>query len=146
MSSSAGCIADATTLYRRIDKFIGINGRRPRILLGHIKKDTHGILVKMLAAAYADAGFDVDISPISRSPEMIARMAVDNDVHVVNVTGFDQDTIVPELKRALKARKADEIVVMADENVCHESVLNQSRTLEARVVRSVEKILRILGA
>ncbi len=99
----------------------------------------------MLAAAYADAGFDVDINPASRSPEMIAKMAVDNDVHAVNVTGFDQGIIVPELKRALKARKADDIIVMSDEGVHQENVSNRTRKLEIQVARSAKKILHTLG-
>src|SRR5690606_8309069 len=68
------------------DAFAGRHGRRPRILIAKMGQDGHGRGAKVVATAYADLGFDVDIGPLFQSPAEAARMAVENDVHVVGIS------------------------------------------------------------
>ena len=82
-------------------------GRRPRILVTKMGQDGHDRGIKVVATAYADLGFDVDISPMFQTPEEAAKMAVENDVHVVGVSSLaaGHKTLVPELIEALKNRR-----------------------------------------
>jgi methylmalonyl-CoA mutase len=84
-------------------------GRRPRILLTKMGQDGHDRGIKVVATAFADLGFDVDISPMFQTPEEAAKMAVENDVHMVGVSSLaaGHKTLVPELIAELKkARRA----------------------------------------
>ena len=65
------------------EKFLAERGRRPRILIAKMGQDGHDRGAKVIASAYSDLGFDVDLSPMFSTPEEIARLAVENDVHVV---------------------------------------------------------------
>ena len=78
-------------------------GRRPRILLTKMGQDGHDRGIKVVATAFADFGFDVDISPMFQTPEEVARMAMENDVHVVGVSSqaAGHKTLVPQLLEAL---------------------------------------------
>ncbi|SMD06536.1 methylmalonyl-CoA mutase [Desulfocicer vacuolatum DSM 3385] len=99
---------------KRTDNFKETTGRRPRILVTKMGQDGHDRGVKVIATAYADFGFDVDISPMFQTPEEAARMAVENDVHVVGVSSLaaGHKTLVPALVEALKKEGAEDIKVV----------------------------------
>ncbi len=103
-----------TALRKRTENFEKTQGRRPRILVTKMGQDGHDRGVKVIATAYADFGFDVDISPMFQTPEEAARMAVENDVHVVGVSSLaaGHKTLVPALIAALKNEGADDIKVV----------------------------------
>jgi methylmalonyl-CoA mutase len=89
------------------------NGRRPRLLVVKMGQDGHDRGAKVIATAFADLGFDVDVGPLFQTPEEAARQAVENDVHVIGVSSqaAGHTTLVPELIRALGKLGASEIVV-----------------------------------
>jgi len=103
-----------SSLRKRTENFEKSSGRRPRILLTKMGQDGHDRGVKVIATAYADVGFDVDISPMFQTPEEAARMAVENDVHVVGVSSLaaGHKTLVPSLVEALKNQGAEDIKVV----------------------------------
>ncbi|MFH1157190.1 MAG: methylmalonyl-CoA mutase [Pseudomonadota bacterium] len=102
------------SLRKRTADFEKKTGRRPRILVTKMGQDGHDRGIKVIATAYADFGFDVDISPMFQTPEEAARMAVENDVHVVGVSSLaaGHKTLVPALVAALKKEGADDIKVV----------------------------------
>jgi methylmalonyl-CoA mutase len=89
-------------------------GRRPRILVTKMGQDGHDRGIKVMATAFADLGFDVDISPMFQTPEEAAKMAVENDVHVVGASSLaaGHKTLVPQLIEALKKLGGDDILVV----------------------------------
>jgi len=101
-------------LKKRTDEFNEREGRRPRILVTKMGQDGHDRGIKVIATAYADIGFDVDISPMFQTPEEAAKMAVENDVHVVGVSSLaaGHKTLVPGLVSELKKAGADDIKVV----------------------------------
>jgi len=103
-----------TALRKRTDQFKEKHGRRPRILMTKMGQDGHDRGVKVVSTAYADFGFDVDISPMFQTPGEAAKMAVENDVHVVGVSSLaaGHKTLVPQLVAALKAAGAEDIRVV----------------------------------
>jgi len=118
VSGAYGSVVDAdddfAALKKRIDAFAAGEGRRPRILVAKMGQDGHDRGAKVVASAYADAGFDVDVGPLFQTPEEAAKMAVENDVHVVGVSSLaaGHKTLVPQLVAALKALGADDIAVV----------------------------------
>ena len=90
------------------------DGRRPRILIAKMGQDGHDRGQKVIATAFADLGFDVDIGPLFATPEEAARQAVENDVHVVGVSTLAAShlTLVPELKEALAKEGRDDIMIV----------------------------------
>ncbi len=88
---------------KRVNHFMQCEGRRPRILIAKMGQDGHDRGQKVIATAFADLGFDVDIGPLFQTPEEVARQAVDNDVHIVGASSLAAGhlTLVPELKAAL---------------------------------------------
>ena len=98
----------------RIEKFIDLDGRRPRILIAKMGQDGHDRGQKVIAAAFSDMGFDVDIGPLFQTPEETAKQAVENDVHVVGVSSLAAGhlTLVPALKAALAQEGRPEIRVV----------------------------------
>ncbi len=102
------------TLRKRCQDFAEKEGRRPRILLTKMGQDGHDRGVKVVATAYADIGFDVDISPMFQTPEEAAKMAIENDVHMVGVSSLaaGHKTLVPQLIAALKAGGGEDIKVV----------------------------------
>jgi methylmalonyl-CoA mutase len=102
------------TLRKRCQDFAEKEGRRPRILLTKMGQDGHDRGVKVVATAYADIGFDVDISPMFQTPEEAAKMAIENDVHMVGVSSLaaGHKTLVPQLIDALKAGGGEDIKVV----------------------------------
>jgi methylmalonyl-CoA mutase len=101
-------------LRKRTDRFQEKQGRRPRILMTKMGQDGHDRGVKVVATAYADFGFDVDISPMFQTPEEAAKMAVENDVHLVGVSTLaaGHKTLVPQLVAALASAGASDIKVV----------------------------------
>ncbi len=95
--------------------FAAAEGRRPRILVAKLGQDGHDRGQKVIATAFADLGFDVDIGPLFQTPEEVARQAVDNDVHIVGVSTLAgaHGTLVPRLVEELRRRgRADILVVV----------------------------------
>ncbi len=97
-----------------IEAFAEEQGRRPRILVVKLGQDGHDRGAKVIATAFADIGFDVDIGPLFQTPEEAARHAIENDVHVVGVSSqaAGHKTLVPQLITALKAQGADDVLVV----------------------------------
>jgi methylmalonyl-CoA mutase len=94
--------------------FAAQDGRRPRILIAKMGQDGHDRGQKVIASAFADLGFDVDIGPLFATPEEAARQAVENDVHIVGVSTLAAGhlTLVPELKRQLVAQGRPDIMIV----------------------------------
>jgi methylmalonyl-CoA mutase len=99
---------------RSVEEFAKDEGRRPRMLVVKLGQDGHDRGMKVIATAFADIGFDVDIGPLFQSAEEAARQAIDNDVHVVGVSSqaAGHKTLVPELIDALAHEGADNIAVV----------------------------------
>jgi methylmalonyl-CoA mutase len=99
---------------KEVAEFAAAEGRRPRILVAKLGQDGHDRGAKVIATAFADLGFDVDIGPLFQTPEEAARDAVENDVHVVGVSSqaAGHKTLVPELIEQLAAQGARDIVVV----------------------------------
>ena len=97
-----------------IDSFEHEHGRRPRILVAKMGQDGHDRGQKVIASAFADLGFDVDIGPLFQTPEEAARQAVENDVHIVGVSSLAAGhlTLVPALREALEALGRGDIMVV----------------------------------
>jgi methylmalonyl-CoA mutase len=98
-----------------IDAFVEQHGRRPRMLVCKMGQDGHDRGAKVVATAFADVGFDIDLSPMFSTPEEVARQAVENDVHIVGASSLaaGHKTLIPELIAALKKEGAEDIVVIA---------------------------------
>ena len=97
-----------------VDAFAESEGRRPRMLVVKMGQDGHDRGAKVIATAFADLGFDVDVGPLFQTPEEVARDAVENDVHVVGVSSqaAGHKTLVPELLVQLRKQGGDEILVV----------------------------------
>jgi len=100
---------------RMTDEFEKREGRRPRILVAKMGQDGHDRGAKVVATAYADMGFDVDVGPLFQTPEETAQMAVDNDVHIVGMSSLaaGHKTLLPALVEELKKRGREDIMVIA---------------------------------
>ena len=98
-----------------IDAFVEKHGRRPRMLVAKMGQDGHDRGAKVVATAFADVGFDVDLSPMFSTPEEVARQAIENDVHVVGASSLaaGHKTLVPQLIDALREQGADDVIVIA---------------------------------
>ncbi len=96
------------------DEFARKHGRRPRILIAKMGQDGHDRGAKVVASAYADLGFDVDIGPLFQQPEEAARMAAENDVHVVGISSLagGHKTLLVQLMEELKKIGRDDIMVV----------------------------------
>jgi methylmalonyl-CoA mutase len=99
---------------RQIEAFAREEGRRPRMLVAKLGQDGHDRGAKVIATAFADIGFDVDIGPLFQTPEEAARQAIENDVHIVGVSSqaAGHKTLVPALVEALKREGAGDILVV----------------------------------
>ncbi len=100
---------------QRVDAFAEREGRRPRILVAKMGQDGHDRGQKVIATAFADMGFDVDVGPLFQTPEETARQAVENDVHVVGVSSLAAGhlTLVPALRDALADAGRPDILIVA---------------------------------
>ena len=103
-----------TRIKELIDQFETEHGRRPRILVAKMGQDGHDRGQKVIASAFADLGFDVDIGPLFQTPEEAARQAVENDVHIVGVSSLAAGhlTLVPALREALQEQGRGDIMIV----------------------------------
>jgi methylmalonyl-CoA mutase len=101
------------SLRAEVDKFAADHGRRPRMLVAKIGQDGHDRGAKVIATAFADLGFDVDVGTLFQTPEEVARQAVENDVHVIGIStqSGGHKTLVPQLIEDLKKQGAGDIAV-----------------------------------
>ncbi len=101
-------------IQRDVEAFAREQGRRPRMLVVKMGQDGHDRGAKVIATAFADIGFDVDVGPLFQTPEEAAQDAVDNDVHIVGISSqaAGHKTLAPKLVAALKAQGAGEIIVI----------------------------------
>ena len=97
-----------------VEAFAKEEGRRPRMLVAKMGQDGHDRGAKVIATAFADLGFDVDIGPLFQTPEEVAKDAIEADVHVIGISSqaAGHKTLVPMLIEALKKQKADDILVV----------------------------------
>ena len=105
---------DFQTIQNEVQSFLKAEGRRPRLLVVKLGQDGHDRGAKIIATAFADIGFDVDIGPLFQTPDEAARQAIENDVHAVGVSSqaAGHKTLVPQLIAALKAEGAGDIAVV----------------------------------
>jgi methylmalonyl-CoA mutase len=103
-----------TAIRSRVDEFAAGHGRRPRMLVAKMGQDGHDRGAKVIATAFADLGFDVEVGPLFQTPAEVARDAVDGDVHVVGVSthAAGHKTLVPQLIEELRERGAGDVVVV----------------------------------
>ncbi len=108
---NSAAIARVQTL---VEAFEENDGRRPRILVAKVGQDGHDRGQKVIASAFADLGFDVDIGPLFATPAEAARQAVENDVHIIGVSSLAAGhlTLVPELRAALEAEGRGDIMIV----------------------------------
>lgn len=101
-------------IQKDIEQFAKDEGRRPRILVVKMGQDGHDRGAKVIATAFADIGFDVDVGPLFQTPEEAAQDAVDNDVHVIGISSqaAGHKTLAPKLVQSLKDADAGEILVI----------------------------------
>ena len=99
---------------QKIEKFLKRAGRRPRILISNMDKKRHDQNTRLLATIFAESGFDVDISPLHQTPRRTARMAIENDVHIICFlsTANNHKKLVMELTRVLKTEKSENIRIV----------------------------------
>ena len=108
MSDDVGSVIQMAAAFEKTD------GRRPRILVAKMGQDGHDRGQKVIASAFADLGFDVDIGPLFATPDEAARQAVENDVHIIGVSTMTAGhlTLVPDLKAALAKEGRDDIMIV----------------------------------
>ncbi|WP_411352547.1 methylmalonyl-CoA mutase [Leisingera aquaemixtae] len=101
-------------IQKSIEDFAEEEGRRPRLLVVKMGQDGHDRGAKVIATAFADIGFDVDVGPLFQTPEEAAQDAIDNDVHVIGISSqaAGHKTLAPQLVEALKAEGAEDILVI----------------------------------
>ncbi len=105
---------DFAAIQQEVEDFAKSEGRRPRMLVVKMGQDGHDRGAKVIATAFADIGFDVDVGPLFQTPEEAAQDAIDNDVHVIGISSqaAGHKTLAPKLIEALKLADADDIIVI----------------------------------
>ena len=95
-------------------KFEDAEGRRPRIMVAKMGQDGHDRGAKVVATAFADMGFDVDVAPLFQTPEEVAKQAVENDIHILGVSSLaaGHKTLVPQVVEELKKLGAEDITIV----------------------------------
>lgn len=113
-SSEYAAMDDIEKVRALADRFAEQEGRRPRILIAKMGQDGHDRGAKVVATAYADMGFDVDMGPLFQTPEETARQAVENDVHVIGMSSLaaGHKTLLPQLMEELKKHGREDILVV----------------------------------
>jgi methylmalonyl-CoA mutase len=140
------------------EAFATREGRRPRILVAKMGQDGHDRGQKVIATAFADLGFDVDVGPLFRTPEETARQAVENDVHVVGVSSLAAGhlTLVPELRRCLAELGRDDIMIVVggvvppqDHDALHAAgaaaIFGPGTVISEAATAILEQLERLLG-
>jgi len=143
------------SLRKRTEAFAEKQGRRPRILLTKMGQDGHDRGIKVVATALADLGFDVDISPMFQTPQEAAKMAIENDVHMVGASSLaaGHKALVPELIRELKKLDGEDILVFVggvippkDYGFLQEQGVSGIFGPGTPITDSANKLLKALGA
>ena len=100
---------------QRTSAFLRKHGRRPRILIAKMGQDGHDRGARVIASAFADMGFDVDIGPLFQTPDEVAKQAIENDVHLCGISTLAgaHKTLVPELVQRLRQQGRGDILVVA---------------------------------
>ena len=106
--------ASFAAIQKSVEDFAKNEGRRPRMLVVKMGQDGHDRGAKVIATAFADIGFDVDVGPLFQTPEEAAQDAIDNDVHVIGISSqaAGHKTLAPKLVEALKSAGANDIIVI----------------------------------
>jgi methylmalonyl-CoA mutase len=114
-SNETGMDQDFAKARALADEVTALMGRRPRILVAKMGQDGHDRGAKVIATAFADIGFDVDIGPLFQTPEEVAKQAVENDVHVAGVSSLaaGHKTLIPELVKELEKLGRKDILIVA---------------------------------
>lgn len=109
-------------VHAQVEDFANKFGRRPRMLIAKLGQDGHDRGAKVIATAFADLGFDIDVGPLFQTPAEAARQAVENDVHVVGISSqaAGHKTLVPELISELAKAEADDIIVVVGGVIPHQ--------------------------
>ncbi len=113
-SEAGNMNTDVANVLRLVEQFEKNDGRRPRILIAKLGQDGHDRGQKVIASAFADLGFDVDIGPLFATPDEAARQAVENDVHIIGASSLAAShlTLVPELRTALEKEGRGDIMIV----------------------------------
>ncbi len=113
-SAESGSAVEFKEAQRMVEEFEQAEGRRPRILVAKMGQDGHDRGARVIATAFADIGFDVDIGPLFQTPREVARSAAESDVHVVGVSSLaaGHKTLVPQLIEELRQLNRDDILVV----------------------------------
>ena len=106
--------AGFAAIQKTVEEFAQAEGRRPRMLVVKMGQDGHDRGAKVIATAFADIGFDVDVGPLFQTPAEAAQDAIDNDVHVVGISSqaAGHKTLAPQLVQALREAGAEETIVI----------------------------------
>ncbi len=140
---------------KTVADFAKNHGRQPRILVAKLGQDGHDRGAKVIASAFADFGFDVDLSPLFQSPASVAQQAVDNDVHVIGLSTLaaGHNTLVPQLLAELELLKARDILLVVGgvvPPIDHEHLLKSGVALifgpGTHVIEAARQILALLEA
>ena len=109
-------------IQKSVEDFAEAEGRRPRMLVVKMGQDGHDRGAKVIATAFADIGFDVDVGPLFQTPEEAAQDAIDNDVHIVGISSqaAGHKTLAPQLVKALKEQGAEDIIVICGGVIPHQ--------------------------
>ena len=140
-------------IHQKTYQFAQTRGRRPRILVSSLGRDGYQRIIKLLATSFAGWGFDVDISPGHQSPKQAAKMAVENDVHIVCIASRKQDckTVASRLITALKANEGHDTLIVicglipsTDHDFLYRSgvaaILNYDKTFAESVLKLLNKL------
>jgi len=110
----AGSVSNMKNATEMVERFAEAEGRRPRILVAKMGQDGHDRGQKVIATAFADIGFDVDVGPLFQTPQEVANQAADADVHIVGVSSLAAGhlTLVPALRDALAAAGRPDVMIV----------------------------------
>ena len=142
-------------IQKDVEDFAEAEGRRPRMLVVKMGQDGHDRGAKVIATAFADIGFDVDVGPLFQTPEEAAQDAVDNDVHVVGISSqaAGHKTLAPQLVQALKDAGAEDIIVICggvipqqDYDFLYENGVKAIFGPGTNIPEAARDILRLVGA
>ncbi len=140
-------------IQKAVEDFAEAEGRRPRMLVVKMGQDGHDRGAKVIATAFADIGFDVDVGPLFQTPEEAAQDAIDNDVHIVGISSqaAGHKTLAPQLVKALKDQGADDIIVICggviphqDYDFLYESGVKAIFGPGTNIPEAAEKVLQIV--
>ncbi|MEC7724929.1 MAG: cobalamin-dependent protein, partial [Planctomycetota bacterium] len=113
-AAAGKAMGELTEAQERSEAFLKLTGRRPRMLVAKMGQDGHDRGARVIASAFADMGFDVDIGPLFQTPDEVAQQAIENDVHVCGISTLAgaHKTLVPELVATLRAKGREDILVV----------------------------------